>query len=45
MALQREDLSDWDRRWSEYKLVEANFWLWAELKGWEERQRARYSLG
>ncbi len=35
--LKKSDLSEWDRRWTEYKLVEAKFWLWAELKGWEER--------
>ncbi|MEY3736511.1 MAG: hypothetical protein RLZZ251_227 [Actinomycetota bacterium] len=41
--LKRRDLSEWDKRWSEYKLVEAKFWLWAELQGWEERQKARHS--
>jgi hypothetical protein len=44
-SLRREDLSEWDRRWFEYKLVEAKFWLWAELQGWEERQSARDSRG
>ena len=39
--LKRKNLSEWDRRWAEYKLVEAKFWLWAELQGWEERQKAR----
>ena len=44
-SLRRKGLSEWDRRWLEYKLVEAKFWLWAELQGWEERQRARDSRG
>jgi hypothetical protein len=44
-SLRREDLSECDRRWVEYKLVEAKFWLWAELQGWEERQSARDSRG
>ena len=44
-SLRREGLSEWDRRWLEYKLVEAKFWLWAELQGWEERQSARDSRG
>jgi len=44
-SLRRGDLSEWDRRWLEYKLVEAKFWLWAELQGWEERQKARDSNG
>lgn len=44
-SLQRSDLSEWDRRWLEYKLVESKFWLWAELQGWEERQKARDSNG
>ena len=39
------DISEWDRRWLEYKLVEAKFWLWAQLQGWEERQKARDSRG
>ena len=43
--LKRKDLSEWDRRWSEYKLIEAKFWLWAELQGWQERQKARESRG
>lgn len=38
-VLKRRNLSEWDRRWSEYKLVEARFWLWAELQGWQERQK------
>lgn len=42
-TLNRRNLSEWDRRWLEYKLVEAKFWLWAELQGWEERQKARDS--
>jgi hypothetical protein len=37
--LERKNLSEWDRRWSEYKLVEAKFWLWAEVHGWEERRK------
>jgi hypothetical protein len=44
-SLRRGDLSEWDRRWLEYKLVEAKFWLWAELQGWEERQKARDANG
>jgi hypothetical protein len=44
-SLRRGDLSEWDRRWLEYKLVEAKFWLWAELQGWEERQKVRDSRG
>jgi len=43
--LRRKDLREWDRRWAEYKLVEAKFWLWAELQVWEERQKARDSHG
>jgi hypothetical protein len=43
--LKRKDLNEWDRRWSEYKLVEARFWLWAELQGWQERQQARETRG
>ena len=44
-VLKRKDLSEWDRRWSEYKLVEARFWLWAELQGWEERRKSRDARG
>ena len=44
-SLERKDLSEWSKRWAEYKLVEAKFWLWAELQGWEERQKARDSDG
>ena len=44
-SLRRGDLSERDRRWLEYKLVEAKFWLWAELQGWEERRKARDSRG
>ena len=44
-SLERKDLSEWNKRWAEYKLVEAKFWLWAELQGWEERQKARDSDG
>ena len=40
-TLKRSDLSDWERRWAEYKLVEAKFWYWAEITGFEERQAQR----
>jgi hypothetical protein len=43
--LKKKNLSEWDRRWSEYKLVEAKFWLWAELQGWQERKREQDSRG
>jgi len=43
--LKRKSLSEWDRRWSEYKLVEAKFWLWAEAQGCEERNKERNSHG
>jgi len=43
--LKRKNLSEWDRRWAEYKLVEAKFWLWAELQGWQERANAGDSRG
>ena len=44
-TLNRGHLSEWERRWAEYKLVEAKFWIWAELRGWDERLRARDSHG
>jgi hypothetical protein len=34
-------LSEWEIRWAEYKLVEAKFWYWAEVRGFEERQTQR----
>ena len=40
-TLKRSDLSEWERRWAEYKLVEAKFWYWAEIKGFEERPAQR----
>ena len=40
-TLKRSDLSEWERRWAEYKLVEAKFWYWAEIRGFEERQAQR----
>lgn len=40
-TLKRIDLSEWEIRWAEYKLVEAKFWYWAEVRGFEERQTQR----
>ncbi len=40
-TLKRSDLSEWERRWAEYKFVEAKFWYWAEIRGFEERQAQR----
>ena len=40
-TLKRSDLSEWEMRWAEYKLVEAKFWYWAEIRGFEERQAQR----
>ena len=40
-TLKRSDLSEWERRWAEYKLVEAKFWYWAEIRGFEERLAQR----
>lgn len=40
-TLKRSDLSEWEMRWAEYKLVEAKFWYWAEIRGFEERLALR----
>jgi hypothetical protein len=40
--LKKKNLTEWERRWAEYKIVEKQFWLWAQTQGYEERQRARH---
>lgn len=40
-TLRKRKLSEWDRRYAEYKLAEAEFYLWAETEGWRERQAVR----
>jgi hypothetical protein len=40
-TLKRSDLSEWEIRWTEYKLVEAKFWYWTEIRGFEERLAQR----
>jgi hypothetical protein len=40
-TLKKSNLSEWEFRWAEYKLAEAKFWYWAELRGFEERLAQR----
>lgn len=38
--LRKKNLTEWERRFAEYKLAEAKFWLFAEMQGYRERKRA-----
>ena len=36
--LKKRELSEWSRRYLTFRLSEAEFWLWAQTQGSEERQ-------
>ena len=38
--LRKKNLTEWERRFAEYKLAEAKFWLFTEMQGYQERTRA-----
>ena len=38
--LRNKNLTEWERRFAEYKLAEAKFWLFAQTQGYQERERA-----
>lgn len=44
-SLSNSNLSERDRRWYEFKLVEAEFWLWVEQQGYIERRRTESQNG
>lgn len=44
-SLSESNLSERERRWYEFKLVEAEFWLWVEQQGYIERRQAERHNG
>jgi hypothetical protein len=33
--LKKKNLTEWERRWIEYKIVEKRFWVWAHQVSYE----------
>ena len=39
--LKKRDLGEYERRYAEFKLAEAQWQLWLQTYGWKEREEAR----